>query len=154
MIKELKNALLLASNKANINPPEVIEKAILAASNLTKGLSQEELEKLWPVAKKVSSLPEVFGEWVNEKSTKGFMEIVIKLKPDGTGTFFNSVRADNGEWPLNYSIEESVLTLALEAIDSDGVRYKHVDARLFGNKLLLNDNGAIVVYVLSNTPDV
>lgn len=56
-----------------------------------------------------------------------------------------------GDWPFNYSVEGSVLTMALEAIDSEGIRYKHLDARLFEKKLLLNDNGDVSVFVLNSS---
>ncbi len=55
-----------------------------------------------------------------------------------------------GAWSFNYSVEDSVLTMALEAVDSDGIRYKHLDARFFEKTLLLNDNGDVSVFVLKS----
>ncbi|EJL82913.1 hypothetical protein PMI15_02852 [Polaromonas sp. CF318] len=131
----------------------ILSKAVEAANNLMKAPSQEELRELWPNTSEVNSASEIYGEWIDEKSTKGFMEVVIKLNADGTGTYFHSRRADMGEWPFNYSLEGSVLTLALEAIDSEGIRYKHLDARFFETKLLLNDNGDVSVYVLDSSSE-
>lgn len=128
----------------------ILSKAVEAANNLTKAPSQEELRELWPSTSEVNSASEIHGEWMDEKSTKGFMEVVITLNADGTGTYFHSRRADMGAWPFNYSVEDSVLTLALEAVDSEGIRYKHLDARLFQKKLLLNDNGDVSVFVLGS----
>lgn len=129
----------------------ILSKAVEAANNLMKAPSQEELRELWPSTSEVNSASEIHGEWMDEKSAKGFMEVVIKLNADGTGTYFHSRRADMGEWPFKYSLEGSTLTLALEAVDSEGIRYKHLDARLFKKRLLLNDNGDVSVFALSNS---
>ena len=126
----------------------ILSKTVDAANKLIKAPSQEELRELWPSTSEVHSTAEIHGEWIDQKSVKGFMEVVIKLNADGTGTYFHSRRADMGAWPFNYSVEGSVLTMALEAVDSEGIRYKHLDARLFEKKLLLNDNGDVSVYVL------
>lgn len=131
----------------------LLSKAVAAANNLKKGLSQEDLRALWPSTREVHSASEIHGKWMDEKSTQGFLEVVITLKADGTGTYFHSRRADMGDWAFNYSVEGSVLTMALEAIDSEGIRYKHLDVRLFEKRLLLNDNGDVSVFVLnSSTP--
>lgn len=128
----------------------ILSKTVDAANKLVKAPSQEELRELWPSTSEVNSAAEIYGEWIDRKSVKGFMEVVIKLNADGTGTYFHSRRADMGEWPFNYSVEGSVLTMALEAVDSEGIRYKHLDARLFEKNLLLNDNGDVSVFVLKS----
>lgn len=128
----------------------ILSKAVEAANNMMKALSQEELRALWPSTGEVNSAAEIYGEWIDQKSVQGFLEVVIKLHADGTGTYFHSRRADMGAWPFNYSVEGSVLTMALEAVDSEGVRYKYLDARLFEKKLLLNDNGDVSVFVLKS----
>ena len=128
----------------------ILSKTVEAAKKLSKAPSQEELRELWPSTREVNSAAEIYGEWIDQKSVKGFMEVVIKLNADGTGTYFHSRRADMGAWPFNYSVEDSVLTMALEAVDSEGIRYKHLDARIFEKKLLLNDNGDVSVFVLKS----
>lgn len=58
----------------------LLSKAVAAANNLKKGLSQEDLRALWPSTREVHSASEIHGKWIDEKSTQGFLEVVITLK--------------------------------------------------------------------------
>ena len=51
------------------------------------------------------------------------------------------------DWTLDYTVEDSVLTLALEALDSDGIHYRPQETRLLDGKLLLKaDNSTIGIF--------
>jgi hypothetical protein len=126
---------------------KILKNVVKAAQKLSRSLSQEERRAIWPKALVVGSASELHGVWTNEDGTRGFLEITITLRPDGSGRFFSTQREDM-DWSLDYTLKDSVLTLALEAVDSDGVRYQTHEARLLDGKLLLKaGSGAIGIFV-------
>jgi hypothetical protein len=127
--------------------PNLLKKVVQAASKLSQGLSQQQLREVWPVAQKIGAASELHGVWTHDDGTRGFLELTITLRPDGTGHYFSTQREDM-DWTLEYGLEDSELTLALEAVDSDGIRYQTQEARLLEGKLLLkSDSGHIGIFV-------
>jgi hypothetical protein len=126
---------------------KILKKAVQAAQKLSQGLSQDERREIWPTAQEIGSASDLHGVWTNEDGTRSFLELTITLRPDGTGHYFSSQREDM-DWTLDYTVKDSVLTLALEAVDSDGIRYRTHEARLLDGKLLLKSvSGTIAIFV-------
>jgi hypothetical protein len=127
--------------------PNILKQVVQAANKLSQGLSQEQRREVWLTAQEVGAASELHGIWTHEDGTRGFLELTITLRPDGTGHYFSTQREDM-DWTLEYSLKDSELTLALEAVDSDGIRNRTQEARLLEGKLLLKSNsGHIGIFV-------
>ncbi len=130
---------------------DIWSKVSNAVVNMTKGMTQEALQKVWAKAEKVDAAQEIFGEWLNEKNTPGFMEVIMRFGSDGKGTIFNSARGDGSHDPIIYEVKDSFVCFSREENYQEDDWAKEVEIRMQDGKLLIEDHSNIEVYERSGT---